>query len=220
MSNYRDSVRAGAAPMTVLVADKLIDKGTSGDVIAEAELFAPTQIREDQVSAGAFTSPEALSGLQATKAIYPGQQLAPADFAPGADPVAGKLTGTQRALSIPVDAAHGNIGQIHAGSMVDVLGGFNAEQSGGRATPVVDVLARDVLVIDAPAGESGGAAGGDEAPVVLRLTDVEAGRVAFASDHGELWLTVRPPTVGKDSKESTIELDSLLGAGTIATQGG
>lgn len=201
MSNYRDSVSGGGTEMTVLVADKAIDQGTSGDVIAENQLFGTTRIRSDEASDGVITDPATLKGQVATTEIYSGQQLTTADFASGADPIAGKLEGEQRAISVPFDAAHGNIGQIKAGSKVDVLGGLAAADAHA-------VLARDVLVLRAPeSANTGGVGGTDTQDVVLRVTDVQASRIAFYADlagsgsssNEGVWLTVRPPTLAKNS---------------------
>ena len=60
---------------TVLVANRAIDKGTSGDVIAEARLFNSTKVSEVDASEGAFADPSALRGQVATEAIYEGEQL-------------------------------------------------------------------------------------------------------------------------------------------------
>lgn len=213
MANYRDSVRSGAERTRVLVADRQLDSGTAGNAIAEAGLYRTIMVRGDESADGAFTDPDALRGKRTTTTIYSGQQLAAADFADGADPIAGKLEGTDRALAVPFDEAHGNIGQVREGSRVEVLGGFNAEQSGGRARPVLDVLARNALVLFAPEKSSGSGVGGGEEEVVLRLTDREATRVAFAADQGNVWLAIRPPTLGKDSRIETVEQGSLLGLG-------
>jgi Flp pilus assembly protein CpaB len=184
MSNYRDSVKSGTAEVTVLVADRPIDEGTSGDVIAEAGLFKPTTITEDEALEGAISDPSAIRGQVATDDVYRGEQLTAAAFGAGADPIAGKLEGTQRALAVPLDAAHGNLGQIEEGSRVDVLGG-----TGGA-------LARDVLVLRVA---EEGSDSGDKRSVILRLSDIEASRVAVTSDQSDVWLTVRPPTLAKDS---------------------
>jgi Flp pilus assembly protein CpaB len=218
MSNYRDSVRSGADEVTVLVANRAVDKGTSGDVIAEAGLFTSTKVSEVDASEGAFADPSALRGQVATEAIYKGEQLTAASFGPGADPIAGRLEGIQRALSIPVSEAEGNVGQLDAGSRIDVLGGFNAEQSGGRTRPVMDVLARNVLVLKVPE-TSGTSVNDDKHQVVVRVTDVEASRIAFAADTGQIWLTVRPPTLAKNSKINPVQLESLLGLDTIQLGG-
>lgn len=215
MSNYRQSVQSGAADARVLVADTFIDKGTSGDVIAEAGLFQPATITEDEASQGAITDPSAIAGQVASEPIYRGQQLTADAFSPGADPVVGRLEGTQRALTLPVDAAQGNVRQLEAGSRIDILGAFNGELGGvagalGGDRPVLDVLARDVLVLDVPSAEGGSSGDGDDAQVVIRVTDTEASRIAFAATSADIWLTVRPPTLGKDSKANPVQLESLL----------
>jgi Flp pilus assembly protein CpaB len=221
MSNYRDSVRSGADELTVLVANRAIDKGTSGDVIAEAGLFSSTKVSEVDASEGAFADPSALRGQVANEAIYKGEQLTAGSFGSGADPIAGRLEGIQRALAIPVAEAEGNVGQLDAGSRIDVLGGFNAEQSGGRTRPVMDVLARDVLVLKAPDAPSSStsSANNDEHQVVVRVTDVEASRIAFAADTGQIWLTIRPPTMAKNSNINPVQLENLLGLDTIQLGG-
>jgi Flp pilus assembly protein CpaB len=219
MSNYRDSVRSGADEVTVLVANRAVDKGTSGDVIAEAGLFSSTKVSEVDASEGAFADPSALRGQVATEAIYEGEQLTAASFDPGADPIAGRLEGIQRALAIPVAEAEGNVGQLDAGSRIDVLGGFNAEQSGGRTRPIMDVLARNVLVLKVPDAPDSSATDEDKRQVVVRVTDVEASRIAFAADTGQIWLTIRPPTLAKNSKINPVQLESLLGLNTIQLGG-
>jgi Flp pilus assembly protein CpaB len=219
MSNYRDSVRSGADEVTVLVANRAVDKGTSGDVIAEAGLFSSTKVSEVDASEGAFADPSALRGQVASKAIYKGEQLTAGSFGSGADPIAGRLQGVQRALSIPVSEAEGNVGQLDAGSRIDVLGGFNAEQSGGRTRPIMDVLARNVLVLKVPEAPDSSINHDDERQVVVRVTDVEASRIAFAADTGQIWLTIRPPTLAKNSKINPVQLESLLGLDTIQLGG-
>jgi Flp pilus assembly protein CpaB len=218
MSNYRSSVQSGAADTRVLVADQLIDAKTPGGVIAEAGLFKPVAITEDEALEGAITDPAALEGQVVTEPIYSGQQITAAALAPGADPITGHLTGTQRALTVPVESAQGNIGQIEAGSRVDILGGFNAEVTGGRARPVLDTLATDVLVLRVPES-GGGAVSDDESQIVLRVDDVEARQIAFAADAGDLWVLVRPPTLAKDSNTNAVQLESLLGQGTAGVGG-
>ncbi|HYY89919.1 MAG TPA: Flp pilus assembly protein CpaB [Chloroflexota bacterium] len=220
MNNYRHSV-PGATTVKALVAGRLIEKGTPGDVVAGSNLFDVQSVREDQLVDGAFTDPGALRGQVATTDIYKGQQLSSDDFADGADPITSRLEGTDRAISVPVDAAHGNIGNIHDGSRVDVLGGLNAEVSSGTARPVLDVLARDVLVLaapDKPASNTAGSTSATKQQVELRVSDAEASRIALASDQGDVWLTVRPPTLAKNTPNKPVELGSILGLGS--TSGG
>ena len=120
-----------------------IDKGTSGDVIAEAGLFSSTKVSEVDASEGAFADPSALRGQVAARGHLRGRAAHSRQLRFRRRPDRRRSSrATQRALSIPVDEAEGNVGQLDAGSRIDVLGGFNAEQTGGRTRPIMDVLAR------------------------------------------------------------------------------
>jgi Flp pilus assembly protein CpaB len=203
LANYRDSVDSSET-LTVLVADRQIDEGTSGDVIAEHQLFDTSEITENEEVDGAFEDVSDLKGQVATTTIYPGEQLGSDAFSDDADPVAGRLEGTDRALAIPVDESHGNIDQIEDGSRVDVLGGVSAQISGGTATAAISFLARDALVlkvIESDSGASSDSGGGNT--VVIRVSDLQAARIARASDDGDVWLAIRPPTLAKESPAET-----------------
>ena len=70
VNGYRNNLKAGTTPVTVLVARHTIDKGTAGGVIATKDLFTATTIRESQLREGAFSDPASLSGKVATKTIF------------------------------------------------------------------------------------------------------------------------------------------------------
>ncbi len=208
LNNYKDDVRGGTLPTQVLIADRLIPKGTSGDTVAAGRLFRPTTIAEDAVKPLALTDAAALTGKAATHDIFPGQQITSADFASGADPLRGRLSGTQRALALPVDAAHGLIGSVRAGDHVDVYGSFTGSGSGRG---VLRTIAQDVLVLKTPpAGKSSGRSNSQQA-VILRLSGSQSARLAYAADNGKIWFALRPPTGGESSTPSTVNEQSVAG---------
>ena len=96
---------------------------------------SPRRSRQDNLESGALSSAAALDGKVATRDIYPGQQITAADFASDADPLRGKLRGDQRAIAVPLDSAHGMIGEVRAGDEVDVLAGFNSADASERSRP-------------------------------------------------------------------------------------
>jgi Flp pilus assembly protein CpaB len=112
LSEYRDSVKGGAAPASALVAGSLIPKGTAGDVVIGEGLSKPTTVPGDELEDGALADTAPIAGMVAVRDIYPGEQITAAHFAAEGDAVRGKLTGDQRAVSVPVDTAHGLIGQL------------------------------------------------------------------------------------------------------------
>jgi Flp pilus assembly protein CpaB len=221
MNQYRSSVDDSSEPVGVLIAKSLIPKGMSGDLIGTQELFQPTTAPKSQVKDGALTDPATLHGRVAVDDIYPGQQLTTGDFSTTTtDAIATKITADQRAVSVPLDEAHGLIGHVRAGDRVDILGGFNVVrvdrrgvpiQQGGAARPVMKLLMENILVLDVPADTGGGLGGGsNSANVVLRLSDEQAAQLAFASDNGKIWFSLRPQSGASTPAPSFVTLETLL----------
>jgi Flp pilus assembly protein CpaB len=207
LHNFRKENAVGGAA-TVLVAQRVIPKGTVGSVVATEGLYRPTVLPQSQISAGAITNAGSLGDKVATRDIYPGEQITAADFAVGGDAIRGQLTGNQRAVSIPIDAAHGLLGIVRAGDHVDVLAGFSTTSSNGGGRPVLRTLVKDVLVLSAPGGKS---TSNTAQSIVVRATDQQSAAMAFAADNGKIWFVLRPPTGASSSSSSgAIDLESLM----------
>jgi Flp pilus assembly protein CpaB len=215
MSGYKRNLDKGAQPVTVLVAKGDLPKGSSGDLIAKQGLFQATGFKREQVADGAITDPASLRGLVAVREIVPGQQLITADFARPSDPVLSKLGNDQRAVSIPLDTAHGMLGDVQPGDHVDIYAGFQIQADGAsRPRPVLRVLLQDVEVLKAPASDkkSQGLAGGGTQTqnIVLRVRDQDAPGLAFSSDNGKVWIVLRPQVGAQSAKPTLINLERLL----------
>jgi Flp pilus assembly protein CpaB len=208
ISHYRQGANAGSTQDTVLVASGLIQKGTSGTAIATGNLYRPAQVVSRQVSTGALTDAAALQGKVAVEDILPGQQLTAADFAPGAAGVVGQLAVNQRAIAIPLDAAHGLSGVVQAGDRVDLYTGFNVQGAG----PTMRLLIPNVRVLQVPAA---GATGN----VILAINDNQAAEVAFASGNGTIWLTLRPGNA-QNATQTVASLNSILAGSQPIPTGG
>jgi Flp pilus assembly protein CpaB len=212
---YKRSVERNGESVTVLVAKDALPKGSSGDIIAEKGLFQTTGFARDQVKDGAITDPATLRGLVAAHPLVRGQQITIADFVKPSDPVTSRLADVRRAMTIPLDSAHGMIGRIHAGDHVDVLSGFQVQPDGsGRPRPVLRTLLQDVEVLDAPATDkAGGGLGGSSSQtqnVTLRISEKDAPELAFASDNGKVWIVLRAQAGAKQSAPSLVTLDRIL----------
>jgi pilus assembly protein CpaB len=205
LSKYRDSTRDDGVSASVLVAKRLIERGSPGDVLADQGMFQRASVPRSDVKDGALVDPESIKGQAAANDIYPGEQLTTADFTPAAARAQNRLGPADRAIAIPIDTVHGNTTELRAGDRVDVLGGFNVgAASGGEGQPVIKPLMRNVLVLTAPVGGAPGA------NVVLRAPDQKAAELAFAADHGKLWLLLRPQAGGRDSEVSMVTLETVL----------
>jgi len=210
VSQYKDRVQGGTIERSVLVADRLIPKGTSGAVVVSDGLFKPASVQEETVQAGALSSAATLEGKVATRDIYPGQQITAADFASNADPLRGQLRGIQRAMDVPIDDAHGLVGEVRAGDSVDVLAGFNTANSNtGRGRPQLRTLIQDVRVLKAP-DDSTKTTGNETKDLTVRVSADQAAQLAFAADVGKVWFILRPPVGAKNPHPSSVTLEAVL----------
>jgi|SRR3954454_5569570 len=214
IAQYKNHVQGGTVERSAVIANRLIPKGTSGSVVVTGGLTKITTVRQDALQSGALSSAAGLDGKVATRDIYPGEQITAAAFASDADPLRGKLTGAQRAIAVPLDSAHGLIGEVRAGDKVDVLAGFNsASSTTGRGRPQLRTLVENVLVLKAPGGGAKSTGATSTQDLTVRVTADQAARLAFAADNGKVWFILRPPAGASDARPSSVTLDSLL-AGT------
>jgi len=221
LNQYRESTRDDDATVNVVVAKRLIERGSSADVLADAGVFQAARVRKDELKQGAIVDPSILEGKIAAGDVYPGEQIMSADFTAVTPRAVHKLSGYARAISIPTDAVHGNTAELRAGDRVDVLGAFNSAEGapGGGGKPVITVMMRDVLVLRAPIGGTGaeGSSGGN---IVLKARDSKAVQIAYAADNGDLWLLLRPQAGAANSPIPLTTLESvMLGTKPIPVDG-
>jgi pilus assembly protein CpaB len=215
LSNYRQSVSLANKQETVLVATGTIQKGTSGDLIAQEQLYKPTPVLSKDIASGAITNAAALQGEVALQQILPGQQLTAADFAAANGSLVGQLSRSQRAISLALDAQHGLVGELQPGDSVDVYGDFSGSGSGsgsGGSGAVVKLLVPDALVLKTPA-QSGALTGGVTGTVVLAVSDNQVGALAYAAENGKVWLALRPGAAASSSSGLTTFNSVLFGTG-------
>ena len=209
LSQYRENTRDDALSASVLVAKRLIERGSPGDVLAAQGMFQRATIPQSKLKDGAVVDPDSIKTQVATADIYPGEQITSSDFAPAAGRPQNRLTPGDRAIAIPVDSVHGITAQLRSGDRVDVYGGYNIQESEQVSSrPVVKPIVRNVLVLSAPAG--GNDAGGQSASVVVRVTDQKAAELAYTADNGKVWLALRPQVGARDSDVGIVTLESIL----------
>ena len=220
LSQYRDNVSDDGVPTPVVVAQQLIEQGTSGDSAGELGLFKTTDVPRDQLKAGAVTDPAALRGKVAATEILPGQQLTSGDFKPEGSGLITKLAADQRAISVSFDSAHGVAGNVRVGDHVDVLSGFEVASVSGANQPVLRMLMQDVLVLAVPkkTAKGGPGSGNQTSEITLRVAASAAPKLAYAADNGKLWLVLRPQNGDKLDRPTLVTLQSLL-VGTKPVKG-
>jgi Flp pilus assembly protein CpaB len=195
LSHYRSSVNGSTEPQTVLVAKRLIPKGTTGAAFAEKNLFDVTTIPKDQLKVGAISDPAVLRGSIAAADIYPRQQLTTADFiAASVGALASQLKGNWRAVALPaLDAAHGLTPEVQAGDHLDVYGQLNGK---------IGLLLSNVLVLASPSQAAAGSTAPVSANYILRVPSAKAPKFAYMGQNGTFWLVLRP-AIGANGTGST-----------------
>ena len=221
LHRYRESVNAASTHVTVLTANGLIKKGTSGDIIASENLYGVSEQAQGDVVDGAITDPAALKGRVATEDIFPGEQLTASKLAVSTSAsLSNQITEDERAVNIPVDATHGMLGQIEVGDHVDLYAGFNVQAVGSNGVqdastpsrPVLKLLVPDVLVLGTPSSSSGGLGGGSNSKsmLTLRLNDKDAAGAAFTAENGVLWVTLRPRANAEAPSPDIVSVETVL----------
>jgi pilus assembly protein CpaB len=216
LTQYKHSVNGDAKLTTVLVAQRLIERGSPGDLVASHGLYQTARVKKSELKDGAISDPANLKGQVALMDILPGEQLTTAEFGPSAGTIASNLAGNERAIAVPLDSAHGLIGSVQAGDRVDLIGGFNLDATGtGRAVPVDKILLQNVVVLGAPVPGGGGSGN-----VLLKVPADQSTNLAFAADNGKLWIVERPKVGAQNTRPTIVRLESLLlGAKPIPIQG-
>lgn len=202
LRSYRNSVRSDAQPASVLVAKSLIPKGTAGTLIAQKGLYQVTRIPKAQLKDGALADPAAVQGRVTAADIYPGQQLTVADFTlQASNSLSAQINGSQRAISVSLDGAHGLVGLLAAGDHVDAY-----VDLGGQNGSILKFLASNILVLAVP----GSARAAGSSNIVLRVPAGRAADFALAGDSGKIWLTLRPQANASATPHADSSIPALL----------
>lgn len=224
LRSYRSSVKGSSEPVTVLVATKLIPKGTSGAAVASKNLFSVTTVPKGELKLGALTDSASLRGTVAATDIYPSQQLTQADFtATSAGALASQLSKTERAIALPtLDTEHGLAPNIQAGDHVDVYGQLTADSPAGGGRQVLGSLLSDVEVLAAPSAAAPGAA--VTGNYILKVPSDQAPRIAYMAENGKIWLVLRPATGARGFHPAFVTDQNLFagprGRGRVTLGGG
>jgi len=215
-SQYRDSLNRGRQLVSVLVAKHLITPHTPGNVVGSDNMYEIQKIAKSHVKNGAITDPSTLRGRVAVNEILPGQQLTTSDFTTAtSNDLTLSLTKFQRAISMPLDSAHGLVGDVQTGNYVDVIAGFNVQKTSRNGQPIgppvaeAVTLLQKILVLSAPSNSTGIAAS-RTSNVVLRLTDQQATKLAYASDNGNVWIVLRSQADSLQHFATRVDIESEL----------
>ena len=210
LNRYRDSVRGQTADTPVLVAKRLILKGTSGTEVAKRDQYQAAELPRDEIKEGAIADPAYLSGRVAVNDVLPGQQLTTADFTEeSSSSVTTRLAGPQRAISVEVDNVHGSLSQLQAGDRIDI---YIATGGGSNGQSLVKLFRPNIYVLAVP-GTTGGreltqTPGGGN--LILQVLARDAADFAWAADNTQLWFVLRPTSGATPTRPDTATAATVL----------
>jgi Flp pilus assembly protein CpaB len=150
-------------------------------------------VPKDTVRLGALIDPASLRTGVALNDIFPGQQLVDSDFGVPSNVLDTSISGSQRALSFPIDASRTLNAQISAGDHVDIYWSVPGK--------MIEILQNVPVISLAP--------GGGEITMLVNPTD--AAKLAYATDNGKLWFSLRAK-VGVPSQAPVIVTGNSLDA--------
>jgi Flp pilus assembly protein CpaB len=206
LRQYREDVTSSDRAR-VVVAASLVPKGTPGDVILEKRMYRIARVRTDDVRDGALTDPADLKGKAVTSDVFPGHQVTVSDLDDAEGKLPSHLADYDRAMTVPVDRAHGMVGKIGEGDRVDVITTTDS-QTGG--VTIATVAVRGALVLAVPDGDGSGNASRQE-QVTLRVPDRAAQTIAAAADGGKVWLVLRPPVGARSNRSDATATGAMNG---------
>jgi Flp pilus assembly protein CpaB len=200
LDRYRARVGGASAPTPVLVAKQTIPAGTPGNIVTTNLMYKDTTLPKKEVEEGAIADPQFLVGRAASAEILPGQQLTALDFAASTTTtVDSQITGSERALSVSVDAVHGSLSQLKAGDDIDIYIGVT--RPGTDEEPQIELFRPNVKVLAVPTPEGGN--------LVLSVDTKDAAKFAFAVDNTRMWFVLRPAAGAKATVPTTANFDNL-----------
>jgi Flp pilus assembly protein CpaB len=220
VTNYQQNVRKDETNVPVWVAAHDIPVGTSGSDLTRKGLLTETEIVRRNVVPGAISDPSQLEGLVAKEAVFAGEQVTTRRFSTKESRgISARLTGTERAISVPGDRNQLLVGTLKANDRVDVVSTFTHPE--GSQIHFSRIILRDLLVLKPPSSsspEDALAANQEKHAVMLALSDRQVQKLYWAMKNGEWHLELRPAADAADSPENVESSYSLLREGVSKKQ--
>jgi pilus assembly protein CpaB len=183
-------------PVSVLVAKKTIEPGTSYKDASDHASFEKKTISRDALVAGALGSTAPLVGKVTTTTIYPGQQIIPQMFGASGQVSTLNVPNDKLAISVQLDDPAQVAGFVDAGTSVAI---FLTSAAKGGATRLLLPKVLVLAIGNKTATPQDTTTNGTEAAVPTTILTIAVDqqdyqRVLFGSTHGRLNLGL----LGKD----------------------
>jgi Flp pilus assembly protein CpaB len=211
VTSYKSGVDSKGKQVRVFVAARDIPIGTPASKLVSGGYVKPVSVAQSALVPDAIQTPADLRGRSVSQQINAGEQVTTRRFADTkAQGIQTQLSGNLRAVQLAGDANQVLAGTLEAGEHVDVVASIALPEGG--TTHYTRVVARNLLVLDAPDKPSSGrlTSGSTSVSVLLAMTDDQAETVFHAVKNGEWTLALRPVTKPRDSAPSASSSWTIL----------
>ena len=211
VANYKRHVRQSETTVKVLVARRDIPQGTTGADLVTHNMIGTADVVQRSVVPGAISSPEQLAALTTSEPIYTGDQISLRRFASQTElGIRAQLNGTLRALAVTGTGDQVLAGVLRDGDHVDMIA--NLKTGSCPTCFAVRVIARDLLVLRAPAGAASQVTGSGTVSAIVAVSDrKEEQKVYYAVGNAAGWsFELRPVSKAVDSHEDIEHIGPML----------
>jgi pilus assembly protein CpaB len=216
LSSARTDIAAANEPIGVLVANEDLPRGMSAEELVKRKLVSVQQVPRRFVAADAVSSQRAIAEQVLAVPVSAGEQLTKTRFQfPAEAGLSYSVPENFVACTVPVDEVSGVGGLLKPGDQVTVYATLKPDSMPKSAYTAVIVPSSKVLAVGAvvaaesssdtkkensSGGVLGGGSGAQGGPayrsVTLAVPPTLAEKAIFASQVGEIHLTLLPPTAG------------------------
>jgi pilus assembly protein CpaB len=200
-------------PVSVLVAKRMIDPGTTYRDASDQASFEKKTVSRDALADGALGSTAPLVGKVTTTTIYPGQQIIPQMFGNSGEVSTLSVPDGKLAISVQLDDPAQLAGFVDAGTNVAIF--LTSEAKGGSTRlllPKVLVLAIGNKTATPQDSKTTGTEAASVPTTILTIavdqTDYQ--RVLFGSTHGRLNLGLLGKNFTPDAAVSPTTQNNLF----------
>lgn len=211
VTNYKRHVRNSENTVTVYTAKRDIPQGTPGTELVKHGWLTTSQVAQRTVVPGAISSPDQIRTLLTKQEVYAGEQVTLRTFASNAQQgVRVQLHGTLRAVSLTGLPDNLLAGTLRDGDHVDLIANLKTGDCG--TCFAVRAVARNVLVLRAPAAAATSKVSNTQSSVMLAVSDrKEEQKIWYAVQNAAGWaLALRPVANAADSPDAVEGINSLL----------
>lgn len=217
---FQTNIEKEAEKVEVIVAKENLKKNSFAKELFEQGLLEKKEIPKKYVAEGALKDFSAIEGKVLTADVSKGQQITNSILSTTVTAgIAFQVPEGFRAVAIEVNDITGVSGKIRSGDRVDVIASF---KQGAGVDAKTKIILQNIMVLEGFLEETGlaksaGVFDEDQKTVtpirrtiILALSPVDAEKLVFAAEIGNVWFALRPNKEEKPATTPGQTINSIL----------